>query len=385
MPELEQVINSLGTEVHELIEKTKSANVETSERLTAVEQRLSKSTVSGFAGDHEVKSLGELISDNEQYKNFIAGGHARSGRIAIKSFAPYLRSKSTILTTSDTAPLPQRYPIISAGRPALRLRDVMQTLPATSDTVEYIKLKVGGATSNQAQPQGWGSSPAIYEGVVKAQSAMEFEMAAAPIVTVAHWIPASRQILSDNVTLANFVNSQMLYWLRQVEERQLLNGTGASGDLTGLTVGGTAYDASFDKTGDTRIDTLRHVKTQIELAGYSASVAVVNPRDYEAMELTKTSVNTGGVYLIGDPGTPGQVWQLAIVSSKAMTQGDFVVFDGERGAIIYDREQSSIEASREHADYWIRNLVALLCEERITLVIPDSLAVVSGAFPVTSP
>jgi hypothetical protein len=152
MPELEQVITSLGTEVHELIEKHKTANVETGERLTQIEQRLSKSSVSGFSSDHEVKSLGELISDNEQYKNFIAGGHARSGRIAIKSFAPYLRSKSTILTTADTAPLPQRYPIISAGRPALRLRDVMQTLPATSDVVEYVKLKVGGATSNQAQP-----------------------------------------------------------------------------------------------------------------------------------------------------------------------------------------------------------------------------------------
>lgn len=376
-----ELMEQLEEAVLQPIKGVKDSVAEQGERLTALEQHVSKSSLGGE--QPEVKSLGKQLADSEQFKNFITGGYARSGRIGIKSFAPYL--KSAIITDSNTLPLAQRYPTIAAGRPSLRLRDVMTTLPATSDRVEFVRLNPSGGTSNNAASQGAGSSPFVTQNVAKSESAMEFELASQPVETVAHWIPASRQVLDDNQALSNFIDTQMLFWLRQAEEKQLLLGTGANAELLVLVTGSTNYDTSRDQAGDTRIDTLRRCKTQIELAGYSATVAVLHPTDFEALDLAKTSVTSGGMYLIGSPGTPGEVWRLAVVSSAVMTQGDFVVFDGQRGAIIYDRSQSAIEISREHSDFFIRNMVAILAEERICQVIPDALAVVSGTFPEYSP
>ena len=112
-------------------------------------------------------------------------------------------------------------------------------------------------------------------------------------------------------------------------------------------------------------------------------MAVLHPTDYETLELTKTVSTGGGQYIIGDPGSPDGLWRMAVVSSAAMTQGQFVVFDATRGAVLYDRQQAAVEISREHESFFVKNLCAILAEERIALVVPDSLAVVAGSFPVS--
>ena len=233
------------------MKEAKATVLEQGERIHALEAQLSKGLACGLGG-HVQKSLGNIITEHEQFKNFASGGYARSGRIPVASFTPYL-TKAAIVSDPNTSPLAQPSSTIAAGRPALRLRDVMTVLPATSDHVEYVKL-VAATSANAAAPQGKGSSPQVYQNVAKAESTMNFVLASQPIETVAHWIPASRQVLSDDLTLANFVNLQMLFWLLQAEENQLLNGTNAGGDLNGLMNAATAYDGSYDVAGDTRID-----------------------------------------------------------------------------------------------------------------------------------
>ena len=48
-----------------------------------------------------------------------------------------------------------------------------------------------------------------------------------------------------------------------------------------------------------------------------------------------------------------------------------------RAAKLYDRWEATVEVATEHADFFIRNLVAILAEERVALTInrPDLLII----------
>jgi HK97 family phage major capsid protein len=380
MPELEQVINSLGTEVHELIEKTKSTNVETSERLTAVEQRLSKSTVYAGGDGDQPQSIGAKVIEAEQFKAFIAQGQRNSGRIPVGSFFP---TKSTILTDGYLYSLPTRVPTIQAVYLPLRVRDLLTASPCTSNTVEFVRES---SSTNAAAPQGYGSSPQVYEGIAKAESAMVFQLMKQPVVTLAHWIPASRQVLDDSAALANFINRRMLYFLKLKEEDELLNGTGSGGDLDGLMHAASIYQGpSPIPLGETKLDSIRRAIGQVEAAGFSATGVVVNPVDWTDICLIKESGTYifSGEYIYSDPHAAGppSVWGRPLVVSSKMAAGEFLVGDfSTAGAELWDRMQSSIEISFEHLDFFTTNKVAILAEERLALTVYQANAFVAGSF-----
>jgi HK97 family phage major capsid protein len=70
--------------------------------------------------------------------------------------------------------------------------------------------------------------------------------------------------------------------------------------------------------------------------------------------------------------------------TNAMPASTFLIGDWNMGAVLYDREDVSVRVSESHADYFIKNGVAVLAEERYTLAIPLPNAFCKGAFTVAS-
>jgi HK97 family phage major capsid protein len=60
------------------------------------------------------------------------------------------------------------------------------------------------------------------------------------------------------------------------------------------------------------------------------------------------------------------LWRLNVVETTVMPEGEFLVGAGA-GAQVFDREESAVEVSTDHADYFVRNLVAIRAEERLAL------------------
>ncbi len=379
MEPMEEAVNALGNDVHAFIKEHKSETIETNERLTQVEQRLSKSTVYANGGAGEIKSLGELVTEHDQFKSFLAEGRRSSGRIPITSFF----KKTAIVTDGSLYALPQRVPDITAIYLPLRVRDLLVSTPATSNIVEFVRES---SNTNAAAPQGFGSSPQVYENVAKSESALGFQLMAQPIQTLAHWIPASRQVLEDSNALQAFVNRRMLYFLKLVEENQLLNGTGSNGDLTGLMPAASPYQSpSPVPMGETKLDSIRRAIGQVEAAGFSATGVVVNPADWTDICLIKESGTYifSGEYIYSDPHAAGppSVWGRPLVVSSKMAVGSFLVGDfSVAGAEIWDRMQSTLEISREHANFFVLNMIAILCEQRLALTVYQPTAFVAGNF-----
>jgi HK97 family phage major capsid protein len=58
--------------------------------------------------------------------------------------------------------------------------------------------------------------------------------------------------------------------------------------------------------------------------------------------------------------------------------------DWTMGAKLYEREDVSIRVSESHADYFVRNGVAILAEERYAFAVNRPNAYVKGQFTVSA-
>ena len=92
--------------------------------------------------------------------------------------------------------------------------------------------------------------------------------------------------------------------------------------------------------------------------------------------------NTQGDYLLGAPGAnvEPRLFGLPVVLTTAMLVDKFLVGNFRAAATIYDRWTARVEVATEHADFFVRNLVAILAEERLALAIKRPAALVYGDF-----
>src|SRR5690606_37334688 len=103
----------------------------------------------------------------------------------------------------------------------------------------------------------------------KPQSNITFEADSAPIVTIAHWVPASKQVLSDVPMLQSYVDGRLRYGLKFKEEAQLLKGSGVSLNIDGIYTQASSYaNPGVAVQAETRIDRLRLALLQVELSEY---------------------------------------------------------------------------------------------------------------------
>jgi len=115
------------------------------------------------------------------------------------------------------------------------------------------------------------------------------------------------------------------------------------------------------------------------LAYYEPTGVVVHPFDWEAIELIKDSQNryivTGSVAV----GADKTLWRMPVVDTPAIPQKTALVGAFGLGAQLYDREQANIRIAEQHSDFFTRNAVAILAEERLALAVkrPESFAKVT--------
>jgi hypothetical protein len=76
---------------------------------------------------------------------------------------------------------------------------------------------------------------------------------------------------------------------------------------------------------------------------------------------------------------------LDVVSTTNISNGTFLVGSGNPAACeIRDRLELQVELSTEHADFFVKNLVALRAEKRLALVVRRPASFIAGSF-TTSP
>lgn len=339
----------------------------------------------------QFKSVGESFLSSDEFKSL------QGGRNGANMPSPFQYQGS--LTTSNGygvkdlySAMPsgtpgqfgaiQRDPIVIPPQRTKRVRDLFPVRTTSAAIVEYFRMT--GFTNNAATVgERTAGSPDVFSA--KPQSAMTFTGIQAPVRTIAHWEAAHRNVLADEPQLRSIIDNELMYGLRLQEDAQILAGDGTGENLEGVlnTSGIQTYnwsDGSLSPVPDTKADAIRRAATLSFLAYYEPTGVVLHPNDWEDIELTKDS---NGQYLValsvamgGEP----RVWRLPVVETPAIAEGTALVGAFGTGAQLYDREQANIRISEQHSDFFVRNAIVVLAEQRLALAVKRPEAFVKLSF-----
>lgn len=380
LAQIQKAIEDAQTNMTQLFDAQKKEITETGAiskklqtELQSVQEELTKSGTRLFDLEQKLAS-GNL--DNPETKKSFAEQTAldlqkswdgkSSGKVDVKSFSKQLGSGAG---SAGALIEPQRNAgILMPGLRRLTIRDLLAQGRISSNSLEYVRENV---FTNSAAP--------VAEGNLKPESNLTFTKETANVKTIAHWIQASRQVMDDAPMLESYVNNRLLFGLALVEEGQLLNGDGTGDNLTGLNKVATAYDATLNVTGDTRADKIAHAIFQTSESEFEASGIILNPRDWHAIALLK---DADGRYIFGGPAAFAAkvMWGLPVVATKAQALGTFTVGGFDLASQVWDRMDATVEVSREDRDNFVKNMLTILCEERLALAHYRPTAIITGPF-----
>lgn len=324
-----------------------------------------------LGGNAQTKSLGALAAEAEVCKRY-SGGNAELVTMHASLFA-----KAAVTSDAASAGVlvqPYQAGVVLGPEQQLTVRDLFQSVSISSNAIEWVQEKL---FTNNAGPQNG-------EGTAKPESAITFEKKTSPVEVIAHWIPISRQVLADAPQLAGIINGRLRYGVKLKEDAMLLHGDGTNGNLLGLVPQATAFSTAgmpvvaAGAPAHTAIDKLRWAFLQVSKAQYPATFAALSLDDWAIIQMMKT---TDGAYIFGTPtdGAAPRIWGKRVVESHGLAAGDFVAGSGF-AATIYDREEVTVRVAEQHADFFVKNMVALLCEERIGFTVERPAAIVAGDF-----
>lgn len=341
----------------------------------------------------EIKSIGQLFTESPEFKSL------NGGKNGANMAAPWQVAAS--LTTYNVKDV---YSALPSGTPGSfgtiqrdsmvlpptrtkRVRDLFPVRRTSAAVIEYFR-QLGFTTLQAGHGVNSASSVAERSGGafgVKPQSSFAFVGEQAPVRTLAHWEAAHRNVLADEPQLRSIIDNELMYGLRLLEDSQILNGDGTGENLLGVlqTPNIQEYawsDGATSPVPDTKADALRRAATLSFLAYYEPSGIVLHPNDWEDIELTKDS---NGQYLIavsvamgGEP----KVWRMPVVDTPAIAEGTALVGAFGTGAQLYDREEASIRISEQHSDFFVRNAIVILAEQRLALAVKRPEAFVKVDF-----
>lgn len=320
--------------------------------LQGLQAKANRLDFTGAAGER--KSAGEQFLEGVELKN-----RARQFNMSVEL-------KALTNTTIGVVPDAQRLPFQETPTEP-HIRDLLPSGETSNSTLKFPQRKIASDVNGAAM---------VAEGGLKPESSFAFEMVTTEVKKIAHWMKISDELLEDQPALRSYIDAQLIDGLRDVEDAQILKGDGTGQNLLGLYTVASAYNRAV--AGDTLLDTLLRAKTQLRLVNRTATGIVLNPEDWETIQLLKGSDSH---YIWANiPDANGQrVWALPVRDSTKLSEGEWLVGDFRRGAQLFDRRQAAITMANQNEDDFKRNLVLILAEERLGLVIYDRLAFIKNA------
>lgn len=370
-----EALETVGSQLREHRAGIDSKMMELQARLQSTQQVLAKMEIEGGfprATHSALPVSAQVLAESEAELESLRNGKKKSVRMSLPSLhqSP---SAAAITSSSMHAPAERDAEVYGPIGRLNSVRDLLITRPTSAPSIEYLRGSRVGTAAIQAQ-----------EGDQKAELELNFSLHTAPVKTIACWVPASRQALDDSTMLGDYIDNELRDALRMTEDMQLLKGDGTGSNVLGLMTVAGAYSRA--QPGDTPSDTLRRAITQVQLARGNATGIVINPEGLERLELEKD--NQGRhlfAYSVTDSNGGTTVWRVPTVVTDAMGPDEFMVGDFVRAARLYDRQQATVEVATEHADFFTRNMIAILAEERVALTVPRPDLLIIGSFTQANP
>ena len=210
-----------------------------------------------------------------------------------------------------------------------------------------------------------GGSAMTAEGALKSQADFDLVVASANVKKVTAYIKVTKEMLDDVALMRSEIDQELRELINLKIDDQLLNGTGATVNLSGINQTATAWAAgAFALTIPTPnvFDVIRTAINQVRVNLFEPNYIVMHPTDVAKMDLAKAS---DGHYVlppfISNDGTT--VSGIRVVSNTGVTVNDFLVGDFTKYGVRF-KEGLTINVGYENDDF-TKNLVTILAEARL--------------------
>lgn len=359
---------------------------------------------SGIVKPRPGMTLGQVVAESPAYQEFVKNNSDAAGAIpdgwSGRAKIAELGGKgprNTLVTTGETGDAtidansggfvePTKLPGWVNEDPLAKpyLWDLCTKIPVTGEGFKYTRLV---STTNSAAFVAEATSADVLAsdlstggvtdaaGGLKPESGLDWGQASGVVETVAHWIPITRQAAADAPQIVQIINTFLIDGLMVAIEEQILNGDGTSPNLRGLLNDTAPYanlisvDTSAD-AGGSRLNAVAIAIQQIHSARkglFMPNAIVINTADFYSTDFL-LNVDDNGLYRFGGPaaGSPGSIplWGLQVVVSDEMDAGSQLVGDW-RYALIADRQRAQLYVTDSHRDFFTRNLLVILAEQRM--------------------
>lgn len=363
--EMKSLFDRQSDEIKNLGQVSKETEAEIkdlAERLEEVEKKSGRIS----AEQNEAKSAGQLFVESEQFKSAQARGQNTVDAVEMKDITSAAASAGAV-ALSERRPGIIRDP---ADR-MVHLRDLINVQQTSSGSIDYY-VDYNGFTNNAGAQSG--------ELLAKNKSDLVLEEKTAAVKTIAHHVIASRQVLEDASMLRGYIDGRLSYGLKLEEDAQILYGDGTAGTLVGIMNTAGVQDQGDRLAADDYLTHIRKAITKARTSNYPVDGIIVNPVDWETIELTKSN---DGHYIyqwyMNASGQP-RVFRVPVIETNAINAGDFLLGNWSMAATLWDRQMANVRVSDSHQDLFVKNGVAILGEERVALTVERPSAFVKGSF-----
>lgn len=383
-PKIDEAL-ATGGAVAELKEQMAKANADVSRAVALVQELSRRQDDMEAAGGKlpaapKLQTPGGAFVEAAAVKAAAAAGSQETGKVAVPlTLTKDLSTTGTAGTLVDSLRLPG---VVTPPEMETSILALIPKINTTSGRVDWVQ-ETGYTNAAAAVAESTHASP-----VNKPQSNITLELKSQAMRTIAHWIPASRQILlyANREQLRRYVDGRLMYGLQKALNAQVLLGDGTGANLDGIIPNAASYSRGYAQIAGadpTPIDTIRRAVTQVNITGYPADGVVLHPADWESAVLSKGSDLHYVVALPGQTTTP-RLWGMPVVQSTEIPEGTFLVGNFSLGSELYVAEEAHVEVSRSHASYFTQNLVAILAEMSALLALLRPDAFVTGSLSAGS-
>lgn len=373
-----QTVASLQSEIQSL--KTSQGSVSelenTIKSLQKEVQALQQTKAQSVITTDNKMDYGSRFVNSTEFKNFKSAMHDRKASLRLELAAAPETTQASNSASRTSLAMPYDAGIVTDPRMVLAIESLFGKINIDSNAYQYVKY--GYKTTLTA------TGPAVVsEGTAKPESNYSGSIETGTIKTLAHWTKMTEQMIADNGNIVTFINDDMQYQLNKVIDAQIVNGSG-SGELKGLSASGNFTDyitGAGIETGDTVIDLILKVKTQMEAANIRNISLLLNPVDWCKVLCSK---NVNKDYLIpGIVDIPQQrIWGVPVILSGSVTSGKFHMGNFYEGGKIFERQGIAVEMDRSGDDFE-KNLMTLRVERRMDFAVVQPKALAYGDFSVS--
>lgn len=303
------------------------------------------------------------LEKNDDYKAFLGKDK--------NSFS--LDLKADMLTTThftDAVIEPDRIldsPVFSPER-MIRMRDMIPGGSMSGDRISY--PQEGTVVDNTAT---------VAEGAAKPQNEFPVAQIESLAKKIAAFVRISDEALNDVPFMASYLSRRLIDKLKNVEDTQILYGSGVGANLDGIFTQGTLFAGNI--LNQPKFDVLRKAIGEARASEFFANAILLNPGDAVLLDIEKGSdshylrppfvTSSNGRMFIG--GVP-------IIESTFVTADDFIVGDFAKGAQLFDRLAANVRFFEQDATNVTTNKITIRVEERLALAVYHTGAFIKSDF-----